>query len=86
MTTTTNKINGRVNGEIETFTTGTYNGISVLIRDKDGYINATKLGNDKKRARDYVNSPKFDEICKIWMKNRCAENHADPETPAKYKI
>ena len=43
MTTTTNKINGRVKGKIETFTIGTYNGISVLIRDKDGYINATKL-------------------------------------------
>ena len=85
-TTTTNKINGRVNGEIETFTTGTYNGISILIRDKDGYINATKLGNDKKRARKYVNSEKFDEICKIWMKRRSAPKSADPEMPGKYKI
>ncbi len=27
----------------ETFTRGTYNGISVIIRDKDGYINATDM-------------------------------------------
>lgn len=86
MTTTTNKINGRVKGEIETFTIGTYNGISVLIRDKDGYINATKLGNDKRRARDYVNGPKFDEICNLWMKTRSAEIYADPEMTAKYQI
>jgi hypothetical protein len=27
----------------ETFTTGTYNGISVIKRDKDGFINATAM-------------------------------------------
>jgi hypothetical protein len=36
---TTSKLNS--NNEI--FTTGSYNGFSILIRDKDGYINATKL-------------------------------------------
>ena len=86
MTTTTNKINGRVNGEIETFTIGTYNGISVLIRDNDGYINATKLGNDKKEARKYVNGDKFDEICNLWMKNRSGKNRPDPEMTPKYQI
>ena len=85
-TVTTNKINGRVKGEIETFTIGTYNGISVLIRDKDGYINAAKLGNDKKRARKYASSEKFDEICNLWMKNRSAQKGADPEMTAKYQI
>ena len=35
--TFTNKSNG------ETFTKGSYNGIEVLRRDKDGYINATKM-------------------------------------------
>ena len=29
----------------ETFTRGTYNGISVIIRDKDGFINATDMCN-----------------------------------------
>jgi hypothetical protein len=27
----------------ETFTIGSYNGFEILIRDKDGYVNATKL-------------------------------------------
>jgi hypothetical protein len=27
----------------ESFTIGTYNGFSIIIRDKDGYINITKL-------------------------------------------
>jgi hypothetical protein len=29
----------------ESFTRGTYNGISVIIRDKDNYINATAMCN-----------------------------------------
>jgi hypothetical protein len=29
----------------ETFTKGTYNGISIIIRDKDNYINATTMCN-----------------------------------------
>ena len=86
MTTTTNKINGRVKGEIETFTIGTYNGISVLVRDKDGYINAAKLGNNKKRARKYANGESFNEICDLWMKNRSAQKGADPKMTAKYQI
>ena len=86
MTTTTNKINGRVDGNIETFTKGTYNGIAILIRDKDGYVNAAKLGNDKKEARKFVNSDKFNEICKKWMKIRCAQKGADPEMTPKYRL
>ena len=82
MTTTTNKINGRVDGNIETFTKGTYNGIAILIRDKDGYVNASKLGNDTRRARKFVNSDKFNEMCKKWMKIRCA----DPEMTPKYRL
>ena len=27
----------------ETFTRADYNGVSILIRDKDGYINVTKI-------------------------------------------
>ena len=86
MTTTTNKINGRIGGEIETFTVGTYNGISVLIRDKDGYINATKLGNDIKEARKYVNGSKFNQICDLWVKIGSGKNLPDPEIPPKYQI
>ena len=86
MTTTTNKINGRVEGNIETFTKGTYNGIAILIRDKDGYVNAAKLGNDKKEARKFVNSDKFNEICKKWMKIQSGKKLPDPEMTPKYQL
>ena len=41
----------------ETFTRGTYNGISVIIRDKDGFINATEMCNqfDKKFRKIFEN-------------------------------
>ena len=50
----------------ETFTRGTFNGISVMIRDKDGYINASKLGNDSKPSRHFIKSDRFDQICQYW--------------------
>jgi hypothetical protein len=33
----------KVNSNDETFATGSYNGFKILIRDNDGYVNATKL-------------------------------------------
>ncbi|WP_300485591.1 KilA-N domain-containing protein [uncultured Brachyspira sp.] len=70
----------------ETFTKGTYNGINVLIRDKDGYINGSKLGNESRPARKFINSERFNEICRFWLKNRSGQNRPDPETPAKYLL
>ena len=52
----------------ETFTRGTYNGISILIRDKDGYINASKLGNNWKPSRHFIQSERFKQICQYWTK------------------
>ena len=45
-----------------------------------------KLGNDVKRARDYINSPKFEEICNIWMKRQSDKNRPNPEITAKYQL
>lgn len=70
----------------ETFTWGSYNDISILIRDSDGYVNAAKLGNDKKETRKYVNGEKFDEICNLWMKTQSGKNRPDPEIIAKYQL
>jgi hypothetical protein len=41
----------------ETFTEGTYNGVPIIIRDKDGYVNATKMCNqfDRKFKRIFEN-------------------------------
>ena len=95
MTTTTNKINGRVKGEIETFTIGTYNGISVLIRDKDGYINGTQIAanhSEMKRSNfaRYLKSPEFKEIIQYWAENECkvsrVKSEATNETRPYYQI
>ena len=95
MTTTTNKINGRVKGEIETFTIGTYNGISVLIRDKDGYINATKLAaryseNKRKHLERFLKSEDMVRIIQYWTENECKmcrpESGATNETRPYYQI
>lgn len=48
----------KITSNDETFTCGTYNGISVIIRDKDGFINATdmcKYQFDKKFEKIYEN-------------------------------
>ena len=50
----------------DTFTRGTYNGIAVLVRDKDGYINASKLGNNSRPARHFIKSNRFQQICQHW--------------------
>ncbi|KAI5506219.1 hypothetical protein TVAGG3_0656630 [Trichomonas vaginalis G3] len=63
--TFTNKSNG------ETFTKGTYNGIEVLRRDKDGYINATKMAREAGRLNHlnrFLNSAKMQEILEFWLK------------------
>ena len=51
----------------ETFTWGSYNDISILIRDSDGYVNVTKL-SETKRVRKYFESDKWREIVEYWMK------------------
>ena len=95
MTTTTNKINGRVKGEIETFTIGTYNGISVLVRDKDGYINATKLAaryseNKRKNLERFLKSEDMSKIIQYWTENECKlrrlGSEATNETRPYYQI
>ena len=84
-TTTTEKINYK--GEL--FIKSTYNGVFILIRKKDGYINASKMGNETRRARKFVNSEKFDELCKMWLKYGSAPNSADrneTKISSKYEL
>ena len=70
----------------ETFTWRSYNDISILIRDSGVYVNATKLGNDKKETRKYINGEKFDEICNLWMKTQFGKNQPNQEITAKYQL
>ena len=47
----------------ESFTRGTYNGISVIFRDRDGYINATEMCNQfGKRFRKIFESHAWQEF------------------------
>ena len=53
----------------ETFTRSDYNGVNIIIRNKDGYINATKIANDngkRKRLPEYLKSDKWIEICETY--------------------
>ncbi|KAA6383972.1 MAG: hypothetical protein EZS28_020502 [Streblomastix strix] len=59
----------------ETFTKGSYNGFEIMIRDKDGYVNATKLvqqinerEHTTKELRNITRSPVFVEY-KQYLQN-----------------
>ena len=81
--TFTNKSNG------ETFTKGTYNGIEVLRRDKDGYINATKMAREAGRLNHlnrFLNSTKMQEILKFWMKEYGRAKSGSTSKQAFYEL
>ena len=65
-----NKLTNKRNGE--TFTKGTYNGIEVLRRDVDGYINATKMARNAGKLNHllrFLGSVKMTEILTFWRQN-----------------
>ena len=65
-----NKLTNKRNGE--TFTKGTYNGIEILRRDVDGYINASKMAKDAGKYNNlhrFLQSVKMIEILDYWYKN-----------------
>ncbi|KAI5536709.1 hypothetical protein TVAGG3_0430320 [Trichomonas vaginalis G3] len=81
--TFTNKSNG------ETFTKGTYNGIEVLRRDKDGYINATKMAREAGKLNHlnrFLNSVKMQEILEFWMKEYGRAKSGSTSKQAFYEL
>ena len=55
----------------EYFTRSDYNGVSIIVRDKDGYVNATKIAKDNNKQKNfdkYINSDKWKEICDNYTK------------------
>ncbi|KAI5504468.1 hypothetical protein TVAGG3_0630250 [Trichomonas vaginalis G3] len=81
--TFTNKSNG------ETFTKGTYNGIEVLRRDKDGYINATKMAREAGRLNHlnrFLNSAKMQEILEFWLKEYGQAKSGSTSKQAFYEL
>ncbi|KAI5512954.1 hypothetical protein TVAGG3_0757310 [Trichomonas vaginalis G3] len=81
--TFTNKSNG------ETFTKGTYNGIEVLRRDKDGYINATKMAREAGRLNHlnrFLNSAKMQKILEFWLKEYGRAKSGSTSKQAFYEL
>ncbi|KAI5524147.1 KilA, N-terminal/APSES-type HTH, DNA-binding family, partial [Trichomonas vaginalis G3] len=81
--TFTNKSNG------ETFTKGTYNGIEVLRRDKDGYINATKMAREAGKLNHlnrFLNSAKMQEILEFWMNEYGGAKSGSTSKQAFYEL
>ncbi|KAI5496242.1 hypothetical protein TVAGG3_0797000 [Trichomonas vaginalis G3] len=81
--TFTNKSNG------ETFTKGTYNGIEVLRRDKDGYINATKMAREAGKLNHlnrFLNSAKIQEILEFWMNEYGGAKSGSTSKQAFYEL
>ena len=95
MTTTTTKISARIDGKIESITCGDYNGISILIRDSDGYINATKLAAQQSETKRnnlgrYLKSAEMKEIIQYWkefeLPNRRLKSEATQDSPVFYEL
>ncbi|KAI5522786.1 hypothetical protein TVAGG3_0584300 [Trichomonas vaginalis G3] len=81
--TFTNKSNG------ETFTKGTYNGIEVLRRDKDGYINATKMAREAGKLNHlnrFLNSAKCRKFLSFWLKEYGGAKSGSTSKQAFYEL
>ncbi|EAX86330.1 hypothetical protein TVAG_442490 [Trichomonas vaginalis G3] len=81
--TFTNKSNG------ETFTKGTYNGIEVLRRDRDGYVNATKMAREAGKLNHlnrFLNSAKMQEILEFWLKEYGRAKSGSTSKQAFYEL
>ena len=66
----------------ETFTRSDYNGVSIIIRDKDSYINATKIANDNNKRdgfKKWIKADKWNEICDVWLNNFSGKNFPEIE-------
>jgi hypothetical protein len=72
----------------EIFTQKTYNGVSILVRDADGYVNASKMGNGDEghQVRQYLSGKRFEEVCAVWSLQMGSSEVSTPQQPAKYSL
>lgn len=71
----------------ETFTIGTYNGLSITIRNKDKYVNASKMCNDvNKDFRTFCKSKRYKDIIEFWRSDRSAQICAYHNETVKYEL
>jgi FtsZ-binding cell division protein ZapB len=69
----------------ETFTQKTFNGVSILVRDVDEYVNASKMGGPRD-VRDFLSGKKFSEICSVWGSRKGRSKVSISQKPAKYPL
>ena len=63
----------------ERFIVGSYNGLKIYIREKDGYVNASKLCKDSGREFKAFNRTKrFKQILKYYNENEVGEDLHPP--------
>ena len=66
----------------EEFKIGSYNGVSIIYRVNDGYINAGKLCRDAgKRIFNFTRRDKWEEIVGYWLKNEQDEVGSEKRQP-----
>ena len=73
-------ISDKITSNGEAFTRADYNGVSILIRDKDGYINVARITDDKDKQKNldkYFQSKTWKEIVNDF-KNTFEPNILDP--------
>lgn len=49
-----------------TFDIKTYNGVSIIVNNETGYVNASKMGSENRRTRKFLQTDKFQEICAFF--------------------
>ena len=83
-------ISDKITSNGETFTRADYNGVSILIRDKDGYINVTKIYKDNNINQSsfnrFMNSENWKEICENFKNNVLFANENRTEIIEFYNI
>ena len=72
---TNSSINLFVNENNEEFMTGSYNGISIIYRNEDKYVNVSKLCNKvNKSFYDFKRGKKWQQIIQYWTENEGVGN------------
>ena len=73
----------------ERFIKADYNGISILIREKDEFINATKIAKDNGKQKNiarYFESEKWKEICEKFNKISLPQKRGNGKNHENYEL
>ena len=80
--------NDKIISNDEKFTRSDYNGVSIIIRDKDGFINATKIAKDnckQKHLERFLKSERWNEIREAY-ESSLPQNRGDENIITYYAL